>query len=79
MRKPILIIIALAVCLVLAVALGLLCRVSYNAGKHDGVTSAILTAQPFIVEYVEEPADYFTLYIDYGENYGIHEYTGFVG
>ena len=50
----------------------------YDAGKRDGAEQAILSAQPFIVEYVEEPADYFTLYIDYGE-YGVHEYTGFVG
>lgn len=56
-----------------------LCLMSYNAGKIHGAEQVILTAQPFIVEYVEYPAGTFTLYVDYGETYGIHEYTGFVG
>ena len=67
--------IAIALIIVL---IALVFQYVYNAGKHDGAEELILYAQPFIVEYVEEPADYFTLYIDYGE-YGIHEYTGFVG
>lgn len=51
---------------------------AYYIGKHDGASEAILYARPFIVEYVEEPSDYFTVYVDYQE-YGVHEYTGFVG
>lgn len=71
--------IAIALLVVLEVALVTLAfQFVYNAGKHDGAEELILSAEPFIVEYVEYPADYFTLYIDYGE-YGIHEYTGFVG
>lgn len=63
------------VCVLLIVALVL---GAYYIGKHDGASEAILRARPFIVEYVEEPSDYFTVYVDYQE-YGVHEYTGFVG
>ena len=63
------------VCVLLIVALMV---GAYCIGKHDGASEAILYARPFIVEYVEEPADYFTVYVDYQE-YGVHEYTGFVG
>lgn len=55
-----------------------LCLMSYNAGKIHGAEQVILTAQPFIVEYVESPQDTFILYIDYGEPYGIEEYTAYV-
>lgn len=63
----------ICVLLIVALVLG-----AYYVGKHDGASEAILTARPFIVEYVEYPADYFTVYVDY-EQYGVHEYTGFVG
>ena len=54
-----------------------LCLMSYNAGKIHGAEHAILNANPFIVEYPEEGADYFTLYIECdGE---IHEYLGTIG
>ena len=52
---------------------------AYYMGKYAGAEHVILNAQPFILEYVTEPADFCTIYIDYGEPYGIHEYTGFVG
>lgn len=63
MRK---ILVFLAIILILG-----LCLMSYNAGKIHTIKSA----QPFIVELPELGDDYFTVYVDFG-NDGIHEYAG---
>ena len=63
MRK---ILVSLAIFLILG-----LCLMSYNAGKIH----AIKSAQPFIVELPELGDDYFTVYVDFG-NDGVHEYEG---
>lgn len=52
--------------------------VYYNRGIRKGAEHVILNAQPFIVEYVKSPQDTFTLYVDYGEPYGVEEYTAYV-
>ena len=63
MKKILALFIALLMC-------GLL-LMSYNAGKIH----AIKSAQPFIVELPEIGDDYFTVYVDFG-NDGVHEYEG---
>lgn len=63
MKKILAIFIALLMCVLLLM--------SYNAG----IQHAIMTASPFIVEMPEIGDDYFTVYVDFG-NDGIHEYAG---
>ena len=55
------------VCVLIA---GLL-LMAYNAG----IQHAIKNAAPFIVELPEIGDDYFTVYVDFG-NDGVHEYEG---